>query len=621
MLKGIQLFILLCGMSAVVYAQELYMPRNIKAAYANGTRDKSGKPGKAYWQNTGRYDIQLAVHPPSRTVVGTETISYVNNSPESLSNIVIRLLCNLHKYQAPRSGYVPRDFLTENGVTIDRLVINGKQVPFNNDIGTVGSVDLPQPLNAHDSLQLKIDWHYDLSLLSGREGMIDSTTCYLAYAYPRVSVYDDYNQWDKIEHSDRTEFYSDFNDYRVAVRVPANYVVWGTGDLLNASEVLQPEIAKRLQQSYTSDETMHIATQDEMLQHKITQQKENVWRFSATHIADVTYGLSDHYDWDAASVIVDSVHGRRSSIQAAYNDSAVDFHHSVEYSHNALHWFSTQLPGVPYPFPKMTAFQGLADMEYPMMVNDGTEGNDLAFAQLVQDHEIAHTYFPFYMGINETRYAFMDEGWATTFEYLIGIAEQGKEKADKFYQMFRVRGYITDPSGEEDQPIVTQSNQVSGVGYGHNSYGKASLSYLALRDMLGNVLFKKALHAYMDNWHGKHPIPWDYFNSINTATGQDLNWFWKNWFFSNNYIDLSVASWQQKDKKGELVVKNVGGFAIPFDVVLHYADGSEERVHETPAIWKGNEQATLSLALKGKVKWVMLDGGIFMDATPEDNKK
>ena len=130
---------------------------------------------------------------------------------------------------------------------------------------------------------------------------------------------------------------------------------------------------------------------------------------------------------------------------------------------------------------------------------------------MVQDHEIAHTYFPFYMGINETRYAYMDEGWATTLEYLIGIEEVGKATADSVYKDFRIRRYINDPSTEEDQPIITMSTQVSDAGYGNNSYGKASLIYLALKDMLGDDLFKKALHHYMDNWNGKHPIPWDYF--------------------------------------------------------------------------------------------------------------
>ena len=184
------------------------------------------------------------------------------------------------------------------------------------------------------------------------------------------------------------------------------------------------------------------------------------------------------------------------STQAAYDVKGTDFINSVKNTNYALAWFSNNWPGIPYPYSKMTAFQGFADMEYPMMVNDSQMG-DPVFAQLVQDHEIAHSYFPFYMGINETRYAFMDEGWATTLEYLIGIAEHGKDAADKLYKQFRVNRYINDKSAEEDQPIISMSSQLSGAGYGNNSYGKASLSYLALKDLLGDDLLKKRLtHLY-----------------------------------------------------------------------------------------------------------------------------
>ena len=612
--------LLLLSVSTFATAQELYMPRNIKQAYVNQTRDKSGAPGKLYWQNKGMYNIELSVNPPGRTVTGVETITYLNNSPNELKGIMLRLICNLHKFQSPRSGYVSKDFLTD-GVIIDGLVIEGTPVKFNNDVGTTAWVALPKPLASKDSIHLRINWHYDLSVLSGREGMLDSTSAFMAYAYPRVSVYDDYNGWDGIEHTDRVEFYSDFNDYNVAVTVPKNFVVWGTGTLLNPAAVLNPVFANRLERSYTSDTTAHITNLQEMLQGKVTKQQEyNTWKFSATHIADVTYATSDHYVWDAASVVVDSSTMRRASIQAAYQDTATDFRHSVAFSHNALNWFSHQWPGVSYPFPAMTAVQGFADMEYPMMVNDGSAGDDLSFAQLVQDHEIAHTYFPFYMGINESRYSFMDEGWATTFEYLIGIAEKGKETADNFYRKFRVNKYIHDSSTEEDQPIISMSNQVSGMGYSSNSYGKASLSYLALKDLLGDVLFKKCLHAYMNNWHGKHPIPWDYFYSFNTAAGQNLNWFWNNWYFSNNYIDLTLADVKLNAKKATLRIVNTGGFAVPFDVVITSRDGTTTSVHQTPGVWKANaKEVVLNLPYAKDIQSIKLDGNLFMDANEKDN--
>jgi len=599
-------------------AQELYMPRNIKKAYENGTRSKDGKPGANYWQNRGKYNMEISVDPKTRLVSGTETIIYENNSKDTLRNLVIRFVNNLHKPSSPRGGEVSNDFLSD-GLTITSLKVENEVYKEDaKNWGTVGNIKLQKPILPNSKTTINIQWNYPLSKESGREGQIDETTFFVAYSYPRVSVFDDYNGWDRLPHTDRQEFYNDFNDYVFSVKAPKNYVVYATGDLLNPDEVLQPEFASRLKKSYTTDEILHIANEQEMKSGIVTKQYDwNVWKFEAKNITDVCFGLSDHYLWDASSVVVDKKTNRRASIQAAYNVKGTDFVNSVKNNQYALDWFSNNWPGVPYPFSKMTAFQGFADMEYPMMCNDSEMGDPI-FAQLVQDHEVAHTYFPFYMGINETRYAFMDEGWATTFEYLIGIAEHGKEAADKFYKEFRVKHYISDRSSEQDQPIITMSTQVSGAGYGNNSYGKASLSYLALKDMLGDEMFKKALHFYMDTWNGKHPIPWDYFNSFNTAAGKNLNWFFNNWFFTNNYIDIAVKG-LSADKK-TITIENIGGFAIPFDVVITYADKSKTTLHQTPAIWEKN-QKTARIILKSakKIEKIEIDGGIFMDATPENN--
>ena len=145
----------------------------------------------------------------------------------------MRLIANIHKPGAARAGDASADYLT-SGVHIDTFAVNGQPMPWNAEAGfTVQSVALPSPLLPRDSVRLSVDWHYDMSKESGREGAIDSTTFFLAYAYPRVSVYDDYNGWDTTPFDDRLEFYNDFNDYDVTVRVPANFVVWGTGTLLN----------------------------------------------------------------------------------------------------------------------------------------------------------------------------------------------------------------------------------------------------------------------------------------------------------------------------------------------------------------------------------------------------
>jgi hypothetical protein len=621
-LKSILLTAFCSGIFLQLQAQSLYTPRDIKQAYAKGTRSPDGKPGSKYWQNFGRYNISITATPPGRTVKGTEQITYINNSPDTLKRLNMKLILNIHRPGAARDRAAGADYLTQ-GIQIDTFLISGQKKIWNNTTmaSTNQAVSLPNALMPHDSVKINIAWHFDVSKQSEREGMIDSTTYYLAYFYPRVSVYDDYNGWDRIEFVDSKEFYNDFNDYTLNVTVPKNYIVWATGTLQNPAQVLQKEYADKLQKSMTNDSTMHIATLEDLAGKKITTQNAmNTWTWKATNISDMAVGISDHYLWDAASVVVDKTTGRRSSVQAAYSEKGTDFKKSVQNGRNALGWFSNNWPGVPYPFPKMTAFQGFADMEYPMMVNDSEVG-DAGFAQLVQDHEIAHTWFPFYMGINESKYAFMDEGWATTFEYLIGIDEKGPDQAAAFYKQFRINSWINNKSTAEDLPIITPSNEQTG-GYGNNAYGKPSLSYLGLKDMLGDELFKKALHGYMDRWHGKHPIPWDYFNSMSNVSGRNLDWYFKNWFFTNGYNDIAISK-AVKGKDGyTLTVKNIGGFAIPFDVVLTFADGSTKTIHQTPAVWEANQKQTYVTfkATVGKsLKSVTLDNGIFVDANKADN--
>jgi hypothetical protein len=602
-------------------AQTLYMPRTVKEAIRKGTRSLDGRPGPNYWENHGRYSIALTVAPPDRTIKGTEQISYSNNSPDTLRDLVIKLFINIHKPGAPRDGGAAPDYLT-SGTHIDAFSVNGQAVKWNDSPRTFTwqRVRLPTPLMPHDSVQLSFDWHYEISLQAGREGMLDSTTYYLAYFYPRVAVYDDYNGWDMMDFTDQQEFYSDFNNYDVSLTVPANYVVWGTGTLLNPEELLQPAPLQRFKASLTSDQVIHVATREEMAGDSVTaQHPTNTWRFRASNIPDVAFAIGNHYDWDAASVVVDDAAHRRASVQSAFNDTAADFHHMVQYGQHALDWLSHNWPGVPYPYEKTTIVEGSADMEYPMMVNDGSE-KDTSFSKLVVEHEIAHTYFPFYMGTNETRYAFMDEGWATTFEYLIGLTDVGKERASDFYKSFRVNRWIHDPSPLEDLPIVTPADVLKGAAYGNNAYGKPSLGYLAVKDLLGDAMFKKALHAYMDRWHGKHPAPWDFFNTFNNVSGKNLNWFWNNWYFSNNYIDLAVASVRKAGNGYTLVIDNVGGMDAPVDVRVKYADGDSATFHQTPAIWEANQQrATVNIPARKTIRSLDLDGGIWMDADTTNN--
>ncbi|HEX5409881.1 MAG TPA: M1 family metallopeptidase [Gemmatimonadaceae bacterium] len=601
-------------------AQSLYVPRTMKKAYANGTRALDGNVGPRYWQNSGRYKITITTLPPDRRVSGTEEITYRNESPDTLRMLVIKLFPNYHKPGAPRDGGARPDFLT-SGVHIRSFAVNGTPQKWNDNprFFTWQPVRLPSALAPKDSVHLAFRWWYDLSRQPGREGEIDSTTFFVAYFYPRVAVYDDYNGWDMMDHAGH-EFYSDFNDYDVTVNVPANYVVWGTGTLTNAADVLQPEALSRFKASFTSDSTIHVATGTQTHDGAITTAHAmNSWHFTAADVPDVAFGLSDHYDWDAASVLVDNATHRRAGVQAAYNDSASDFHQMVQFARHALDFLSHQWPGVPYPYEKTTEFQGGAGMEYPMVANDQSYPSK-AFAAFVAAHEIAHTYMPFYMGTNETRYAFMDEGWATTFEYLISRVDVGVDSASAQFERFRIDRWARNPSPDQDLPIVTPADALTGGAYGINAYGKPALGYLAVKDLLGDALFAKCLHAYMTRWHGRHPTPWDFFRTFDDVSGRSLDWFWSNWFFSNGYIDLAVKNVTKSGGALAVTVANVGGLAAPFDIVVRYHDGSTNRVHESSAAWSRDAKlATEKVRVRKDVKSIDIDGGIWVDADTSNN--
>ncbi len=601
--------------------QTLYAPRNVKQAFQNGTRAKNGKPGPNYWQNHGKYKIHLTVLPPDRNIKGSESIIYHNESPDTLKKIVLRLWLNFHKPESPHLGYMNPKRLND-GIQINSIKINDTPYPPKKLSGgiTTKAIQLKTPLLPHQSIHLDINWQYKIASVSGREGMLDSTTYYIAYFFPRVTVYDDYNGWDQLDFTGYQEFYNDFNDYEFSVTTPENFLVWATGTLENPKEVLQPKYAKRLKKSHTSDQIIHIATKEDLNKKNMTKQNgRNTWKWKAKNTTDIAIAVSDHYNWDAGSVPVNNETGRRVSMQAAFSDTAKDFHQMVSFGKKAIQWFSKNWPGWEYPYPKMTAIQGYADMEYPMMINDAST-RDLDFSQFVANHEIAHTYFPFFMGTNQSRYAFMDEGWATTFEYLIGIDQIGKKKADEWYKTFRVKRWLSDPSQEEQIPIITPSNVLRKMAYGSNAYVKPSLGYLALKDMLGDSLFKKCLHGYMQRWQGKHPIPWDFFYTFNDLSGQNLNWFWNRWFFSHGYTDLAIESVQQQNNQFTTIIKNKGGFPNPFDLKMTFTDGSTKTKHFTSKIWQSDaKEAHITVPNKKSIQSLSINNGIWSDAHPEDN--
>jgi hypothetical protein len=618
----------------------LYMPRDVQQAYARGTRSPDGRPGPSYWQNEAAHRMRISLSPPSRRVQGEQEIVYANNSPDPLPMLVFRLYMDAHRPEAMREKAVDARFMTD-GITVDDFSIDGKPVAWNDranplaDYNTPGStiyaLPLATPIPPRSRVQLRMRWHYDLVADKGwKEGAIDETTYFLAYFFPRITNYSDYNGWDFTPFTLGREFNNDFADFLVDVDVPRDYVVWATGTLQNPAEVLQPAVRARLESSFAGDGVVTLADAADVKAGRITARADRLtWRWRADHVPDFAIAVSNHYRWDAASTVVDPATGRRASVQAAYDDSATDFRPMVTMAQQALRFASTAYPGVPYPYPKTTIVLGSADEEYPMMVNDGSNvGNPYAatlpegaFTGFVAAHEILHTWFPFSMGINEKRYPFMDEGWTTAFEYLRNREALGVPAADTLFKEFRVKALSLPLSGM-DLPIITPHDSLWGQTpiFGHNQYGKAALGYLALKDLMGDDAFRTALHAFMALWHGKRPLPWDMFNTSNHAGSGNYAWFFRNWFFGYGHMDLAVGGVRSASGQHTVTVRNPGGMAVPFDLVLEYADGSRDRAHRTPAAWQADGRTSeVQVAGTKALRSVSIDTGIFVDVNPADN--
>jgi len=618
----------------------LYMPREVQQAIAKGTRSPDGRPGKNYWQNEATHKMRITLNPPSKLVQGEQEIIYTNNSPDALPFLIFRLYANAHQAEAIREKTVATAFLAE-GITVDEFSIDGVTKLWDNPAdplasvnvrgSTVHAITLDKPLPAKSSVRIRIRWHYDLVADAGwKEGAIDDSTFFLAYFFPRVTNYSDYNGWDYTPFTLGREFNNDFADFEVDVDVPRDYVVWATGTLQNPGDVLQPAIARKLAASFKNDEVVTLAEAADIKAGKVTARSDRLtWKWQASHVPDFALAVSNNYRWQASSVVVDSASKRRTSVQAAYADTATDFSTTVASARKTLQFASNVYPGVPYPYPKTTIVLGSADEEYPMMVNDASNLEDPyakslpgnTYTEFVAAHEILHSWFPFYMGINEKRYPFMDEGWTTAFEYLRNRNALGVPAADTLFKSFRTVGWAA-PTSSFELPIITPHDAMWGQSavFGFNQYGKAALGFIALKDLMGDAAFRTGLHAFMTRWQGKRPLPWDMFNSFNDASVGDYTWFFNNWFFSYNHSDLKLAGVQNGANGSSVAVHNPGGMAIPFDLVLNYADGSSERVHRTPAAWQADTRKTEVPLTSGKsLKSITLDTGIFPDANPADN--
>lgn len=607
--------VLLLGSTICSAQVSLPVASNFQAAYAKGTRNTSGEPGKNYWQNSARYTIKVKLDPATRNLSGTVNIDYVNNSPDTLKQIVFKLYPNLYKRGNKRNMAVGVDDIGD-GVNISSMVIDQKPADAKGwNIQGTNMIVKVQPVAPGKHVSFDIAYNYTINKGSHiRTGQVDEGSFFIAYFFPRIAVYDDIDGWNVEPYLGTQEFYNDFCHFDAEITVPGDYEVWATGNQTNINEVFSKDIADRIAKAATTDSVTDVITGDDQSARNITLNKTaNTWKFSADSVTDLAFATANHYIWKAAGVKVDPATGRRTRVDAVFNPDHQSYFKVIDYARKTVQLMSDTFVAWPYPYPHETVFDGLDQMEYPMMVNDNPVENPEDDIELT-DHEIFHTMFPFYMGVNETKYAWMDEGWATIAEWLISPMIDPKIK-----DLYGMPNYEGSAGQEADVPIMTLSTIEEGTAYMTNSYPKPAMGYLYIRDLLGPEKFNQAVHEYINRWHGKHPIPFDFFNCMNAAAGTNLNWFWKNWFFDRGTPDQAItAATRKADGQGyTIAVANKGTKFMPVDVKVTYQDGSTEMLHRAVDCWKNGEKSiSIDLKTRKLVKKLVL-GEIH---TPDVNK-
>ncbi len=612
-----------------------FLPNEYREALAAGTRTLTGKPGPNYWINHSSYRIRAALNPATRMLEGEATITFDNNSPDTLQSVVLRLYQDQLKPNGIRDFQVADSLLTE-GVNLYYVRLDGEEINLNDTkggnpgyrrynapppavrrYGTNIFLQLPKALAPGGTLSVEVAWSFQVpKAMNMRMGAYGEKTFFVAYWYPQIAVYDDISGWDEYNYTGTTEMYNDFNDYDVELLMPNDMMAWATGVWQNPAEVLQDGPLSRWQAALKSDSVIRVVTEQDLENNSVLKEAKNLsWKYTATSVPDFAFALSDHYLWDAASVEVEP--GRRVLIQAAYPPDANLYDRAAEAARMSVKDLSTGILSWPFPFPSVTVFNSsdYGGMEFPMIVNDGRVRD---FADLVDltYHEIAHTYFPFYMGINEKKYAWMDEGWANILpnDLIRRVAPEAREP------MWRNAISVQYSAGRESElPLMALSSQ-TGSGYGTHAYSRPTLAYHFFRDMVGDVAFQKAMQTYIADWHGKHPVPYDFFHEMNASTGRNFDWFWKPWFFEVHAPDLALTGPVIAGKKVKLTVTNVGNLPLPVELKFTYADGTSVNYHFDASVWeKGNTTFSFKEKLPLAPVKIELGSEIIPDAHLEDN--
>lgn len=612
------IILIIIGFFTLPVKAQHYIPFEILHAVEKGTRTLSGVPGDQYFQNHASYNINVQFDPKSGILTGEAVINYFNESPDSLYKIVMRLYQNLYKKGGIRDEEVDQEVI-HNGVIIKTLRINNEDfTPKLSDRtrteGTIFTIFLKDVLVPGKSCRISMSWEFTMpDRPVKRFGKYGEGSFFVSLWYPQVAVYDDINGWDENQYTGTQEFYNDFNDYSVSVTVPRAFMVWATGDWINAQYILSEEVWTRFMEASSSEKVVHIIKADDLKKKSWYSGKgSKTFRFKAENIPDFAFGVSNNYLWDATTAWIDS--DRKVVVSAAYPEGAANFNEVAGLGREIIRHLNDSSYGIPYPYPSVTVFNGEGGMEYPMIVNDGTFFflNGTIFVTM---HEIAHAYFPFFLGINENKYSWIDEGLTT---YLPMETEEALG-SDYYTMEHVVRKYNNMAGTFEDIPFSVPASQTRGESYINYSYIRSSLAFYMLENYIGRDTFRLAIRNFADIWQYKHPTPYDLLAVIKKTSNRDIDWFIDPWFFGFGYPDLAIGEVEITGKKIKVEILKLGLFPVPVVLEMHFLSGEKELFYFDPEIWKEKDTANFSFVIVDELESITLGSTGIPDKNPLNN--
>ncbi len=557
----------------------------------NVYRTASGAPGHEYYQQRADYDMSITLDDETQRIYGEETITYTNNSPDELRYLWVQLDQNMRAQNSTTQQIKTGGIFNQRGATAQTAfnqlknnqfydfdggfklayvkTTSGANLPYTVN-NTMMRVDLPTPLRQGQKFSFKIKWWFNINDrmdIGGRSGYEyfeeeDNYLYTIAQFFPRMAVYNDVEGWQNKQFLGQGEFTLPFGDYKVDITVPSDHIVASTGELMNASRILSSKQRARLAKAKKSyDDPVIIVTQEEAEaaeKNKATSTK--TWTFEAENVRDFAFATSRKFIWDAQAV---DISGKTTMAMSYYPKEGNPLweQYSTRVVAHTLKVYSKFT--IDYPYHKaISVHTKWIGMEYPMICfnggrpeADGTYSEGTKYGMIgVIIHEVGHNFFPMIINSDERQWTWMDEGLNTFVQYLTE-QEWDHDYPSRRGPAAKIVPYMSGPK-EQIVPIMTNSESI--LQFGNNAYGKPATALNILREtVMGRELFDYAFKEYSRRWAFKHPTPADLFRTMEDASGVDLDWFWRGWFYTTDHVDIAIkdVQWYQMSTKNPDVEK------------------------------------------------------------------